>query len=339
MHDQPKILATKPSKDYELLDSGEGEKLERFGGVVLRRPDPQALWSKSLTPEKWDNASARFVNSGRSGVWKKKVDLPDSESQGSKLPDSWPVELSGLTFGISLSAFKHTGLFPEQSENWNWLGETIGRSITGVDMNANTDVDANTDAKKPISVLNLFGYTGGATLAAAKAGASVTHVDGSKVSVNRARENAKLSGLEAKPIRWIVDDVSAFVRREIRRGNRYDGIIMDPPAYGHGPKKELWEIETNLPLLIAECRKILSAAPIFILLNGYASGYSAVAYKNSIVDLINGIGSVGGNDGNDGDGCRNDKSDQNGGIEFGELALEAESGRQLPAGIFARWRS
>lgn len=330
MFDQPKILVTKLSKDYELLDSGEGEKLERFGGVVLRRPDPQALWSKNLTPEKWDKASVRFVNSGRAGVWKKKVDLPDS-----KLPDSWPVTLSGLTFGISLSAFKHVGLFPEQSENWNWLGETIGRAITG----ANTEKSVNTDAKKTVSVLNLFGYTGGATLAAAKAGASVTHVDGSKVSVNRARENAKLSGLETKPIRWIVDDVPAFVKREIRRGNRYDGIIMDPPAYGRGPKKELWEIETHLPLLIAECRELLSASPLFVLLNGYASGYSAVAYKNSVIDLINGIGSVGGNDGHDGDGRKNDKSSQNGGIEFGELALEDESGRQLPAGIFARWRS
>lgn len=336
MIDQPKILVTKPSKDYELLDSGEGEKLERFGGAVLRRPDPQALWSKGLIPEKWDKASARFVNSGRAGVWKKGVDLSNSE-----LPDSWPVTLSGLTFGISLSAFKHTGLFPEQSENWNWLGETIGRAITG----ANMEKGVNADAKRPVSVLNLFGYTGGATLATAKAGASVTHVDGSKVSVNRARENSKLSGLETKPIRWIVDDVLSFVKREIRRGNRYDGIIMDPPAYGRGPKKELWEIETHLPLLIAECRKLLSASPLFVLMNGYASGYSAVAYRNSLVDLINGKDSVGGNDGHDDDGRRNDrsnqndKSDQNGEIEFGELALEDESGRQLPAGIFARWRS
>lgn len=325
MIDQPKILVTKPSKDYELLDSGDGEKLERFGNIVLRRPDPQALWSKVLSPEKWDKASAHFVNSSRAGVWKKGVDLSDS-----KLPDSWPVTLSGLTFGISLSAFKHTGLFPEQSENWNWLGETIGRSITGADMETGANVNGDTNVKKPVSVLNLFSYTGGATLAAAKAGASVTHVDGSKVSVSRARENAKLSGLETKPIRWIVDDVLSFVKKEIRRDNRYDGIIMDPPAYGHGPKKELWEIETHLPLLIAECRKLLSDSPLFVLLNGYASGYSAVAYKNSIVDLINGKDSFGGKDGN---------GSQSGGIEFGELALEAESGRLLPAGIFARWRS
>ena len=261
----------------------------------------------------------------------KRVDLPASE-----LPDSWPVALSGLTFGISLSAFKHTGLFPEQSENWNWLGETIRRSITGA--NIDTDMNADTNAKKPISVLNLFGYTGGATLATAKAGASVTHVDGSKVSVNRARENTKLSGLETKPIRWIVDDVMAFVKREIRRGNRYDGLIMDPPAYGHGPKKELWEIETHLPLLIAECRKLLSVNPLFVLLNGYASGYSAIAYKNNLADLIGERRLVGEKSDESNKSGKKEESNETGEIEFGELALEPKSGRVLPAGIFARWR-
>lgn len=299
-----KILVTKPSKGYELLDSGEGEKLERFGDFVLRRPDPQALWVKMLPAENWEKASVRFVNAGRSGTWKKNVALESDDAK--KLPDAWNIELAGLTFGISLSAFKHTGIFPEQSENWNWIMETIGK------------------AGRPISVLNLFGYTGGATLAAAKAGAHVTHVDGSKVSVNRARENAALSGLGDKPIRWIIDDAMAFVKREVRRGNKYDAIIMDPPAYGHGPKKELWEIETHLPLLIAECRKLLSPEPLFVILNGYASGYSAIAYKNNILDLI-GSASGGG--------------DVRGEIEFGELAAGSKADRLLPAGIFARWRS
>lgn len=298
MNGQLKILAAKPSKDYELIDSGGSEKLERFGDFVIRRPDPQALWNKSLSPERWEDAAARFVNSGRSGVWKKKTDLPES----------WPITLSGLTLGVSLSAFKHVGLFPEQSGNWNWLAETIARA---------TAKTTTSEEKKPISVLNLFGYTGGATLALAKSGASVTHVDGSKVSVGRARENAELSGLESKPIRWIVDDATAFVKREIRRGNRYDGIIMDPPAYGHGPKKELWEIETGLPLLLAECRKILLPEPLFALINGYASGHSAIAYRNNLIDLLGG---------------RNDE------IEFGELAVESKTARLLPAGIFARWR-
>ncbi len=305
MEDRPKILSTKPSVGYEILDSGNGEKLERFGDFVLRRPDPQALWSKELSNEKWEAADAHFVNSGRSGSWRTKTDLPES----------WPIELAGLTFGISLSAFKHTGIFPEHAENWNWIGETVER-----------ESKKRTD-NKPISVLNLFGYTGGASLAAAKAGASVTHVDGSKVSVNRASENARLSGLGEKPIRWIIDDAMEFVKREVRRGNHYDGIIMDPPAYGHGPNKELWEIETHLPILIAECQKILSDQPLFVLLNGYASGYSAIAYKNNLSDLIKGKTAIG------------QSGRKEGEMEFGELASETKSGRQLPAGIFARWRA
>lgn len=295
MTDQHKTLITKLLKDYELLDSGAEEKLERFGQIILRRPDPQALWNKDLPAEKWGSASASFINSGRSGVWKK----------NGEILETWPTEISGLTFHTSLSAFKHTGIFPEQSENWNWIQETI-RSVK------------NLDNLKPISVLNLFGYTGGATMAAAKAGANVTHVDGSKVSVARARENAKLSGLDSKPIRWIIDDVMAFVKREIRRGNFYDAIIMDPPSYGHGPKKELWKIETDLPKLIVECQKLLSAEPIFVILNGYASGYSAIAYKNNIQDLL---------------------GNRDGDIEYGELVLESATGRQLPSGIFARWRA
>jgi 23S rRNA (cytosine1962-C5)-methyltransferase len=301
LNNQPKILSTKPSPGYELLDSGNGEKLERFGDFVLRRPDPQALWNKNLSSADWDRAHVVYINSGKSGSWRVSGDL---------LPESWPITIEGLSFGISLSAFKHVGIFPEHAENWNWIMETVGREVKS----------------RPVTVLNLFGYTGGATLAAAKAGASVVHVDGSKVSVSKASENAKLSGLEEKPIRWIVDDAMEFVKREVRRGNKYDAIIMDPPAYGHGPNKELWEIETHLPELIAECQKILSDKPLFVLLNGYASGYSSIAYKNNILDLI---------------GSR--MFSENGGaeseIEFGELASETKDGRMLPAGIFARWRA
>ncbi len=299
-----RLLATKPSKDYELLDSGEGEKLERFGEYVLRRPDPQALWQKRLPADVWNAAHAGFIPAGRSGNWR---------NSGSELPESWTISLADLTFNISLKAFKHTGLFPEQSENWTWIMETIAA------------VQANNPGRTaPISVLNLFGYTGGATLAAAKAGAHVTHVDASKVSVKAASENAKLSGLESAPIRWIIDDAMEFVKREVRRGNTYDAIIMDPPSYGHGPNKELWKIEEDLPKLIAECQKILSPNPAFILINGYASGYSAVAYKNNLTDLL---------------GTRvSDPGVSGVSIEYGELTLETAAGHNLPAGIFARAR-
>ncbi len=290
MNNSPQILSTQPSKDYELIDSGNGEKLERFGSFVLRRPDPQALWQKNAPSELWDKADAVFVNSGKTGNWKKNTEIPDS----------WEIEISGLKFVISLSAFKHTGIFPEHSENWNWIQETIQ------------------NAKRPVSVLNLFGYTGGATLAAAKAGAEVCHVDGSKVSVARASDNAAATGLETKPIRWIVDDVMSFVKREVRRGAKYDAIIMDPPSYGHGPKKEVWKIEESLSELIMECQKILSDNPLFVLINGYAAGYSDIAYKNNLIDLI---------------------GKREGEIEFGELVLETKENRQLPAGIFARWCS
>lgn len=311
-----KVLATKPTADYELLDSGEGEKLERFGAYILRRPDPQALWAKQLSAEKWDAADAHFVQSGRSGNWKKKIGA--TGSAGATMPDSWNIKLTDLTFSISLKNFKHTGLFPEQSGNWKWISETLSAASS----TAGNTSGATTIADRPLSVLNLFGYTGGATLAAAasKTGVNVTHVDASKVSVAQASENAKLSGLENAPIRWIVDDALEFVKREARRGNKYDAIIMDPPTFGHGPNKEVWEIEKSLPQLISECKKILSDLPVFILMNGYAAGYSALAYKNNVADLL---------------------SDHisKGTIECGELALEAKNGRQLPAGIFARWRT
>jgi 23S rRNA (cytosine1962-C5)-methyltransferase len=214
-----KILVTQAEKDYELIDSGEGEKLERYGEIILARPDPQALWKKSLSKKEWDAAHAHFLREGEKGEWKVKKDVPDK----------WTIDFTGLTFGIKLSAFKHTGIFPEQKSNWEWIQKVI---------------KSQKEIAKP-KILNLFAYTGGATLAAAKAGAEVVHVDGSKVAMTAARENAELSGLKDKPIRWILDDVLTFVKREVKRGNTYDGIIMDPPAFGRGPEGEIWKIEDH----------------------------------------------------------------------------------------------
>lgn len=290
-----KIVNTEPSAGYELLDSGNGEKLERFGDYILARPDPQVLWNKA-NPEKWLQAQAVFERNGKTTSWNIKPDVPDR----------WQIDHGGLSFFIRPTSFKHTGLFPEQSPNWSWIKETIEKN-------------KKINPSRKISALNLFGYTGGATLAAAKAGAEVVHVDGSKVAISWAKDNAMISGLADKPIRWILDDVKTFVLREIKRGNKYDVIIMDPPAFGHGPKKESWKIEDDFLSLLDSCKQILSMEPILFLINGYASGYSALGYKNSLNDLM---------------------SSFNGSIEAGELAIKESSGngRLLPAGIFARWQ-
>lgn len=281
------ILESGPEKGYALIDSGEGEKLERYGNIILSRPDPQALWPKRLSGEEWASAKAFYGGEGK-GSWEKREDIPEY----------WPIEFGGLNFNIRLSTFKHTGIFPEHKPNWEWAGDMIK------------------EAKRDIIVLNLFGYTGGATLAAAKAGASLVHVDGSKVAINWAKENARISGMEERPIRWILDDAMTFVRKEIKRGRRYDGIIMDPPAYGHGPEGEVWQIEKDLPELVGLCKELMSDDPLFMLMNGYASGYSAIAYGNMIDDAFG-----------------------QGAAEIGELTIaEEEGGRRLPAGIFARWR-
>ncbi len=286
------VLETLPSQDYELLDSGDGEKLERYGAVTLSRPDPQALWPKRLPESVWRKADGRFTRSEKNAKWVKKAGVPDE----------WQIELGGLRFWVRPTAFKHTGVFPEQSVNWEWLEEKIAR------------------ASKPVRVLNLFGYTGGATLAAAYAGAEVVHLDASKVAITWAKRNAEASGLADKPIRWILDDARAFLRREAKRGNKYDGIIMDPPAFGHGPDGELWKIEEHLLDLFSACHAVLSERPLFFLVNGYASGYSAIAYENNLRQITKDIGGT---------------------IDIGELAIResGSDGRLLPAGIFARWRS
>ena len=287
------ILVTEPSKDYELIDSGEGEKIERYGNFVLSRPDPQAIWPKRLPKKIWDSAHGVFLGSEKTRPgWK----------LSSKMPERWPIEMGELKFWVRPSPFKHTGVFPEQSENWRWVSEIIKNS-------------GHTPA-----VLNLFGYTGGATLASLLLGASVVHVDSSKVAITWAKDNVELSGFSEKPVRWILEDTLSFVRREVRRGNKYDGIILDPPAFGRGAKGEIWKIEKNLPELLELCFELLPGAPLFFLLNGYASGYSAISYKNNLFPLTARYG---------------------GEISFGELSIR-ESGddcRLLPAGIFARWSS
>ncbi len=283
------VLETPRESDYELIDSGEGEKLERYGSVVLSRPDPQALWPKAR-PEAWEKKDGAFMSSRAEGkwVWKKNV------------PEKWRMSLGGLKFWIRPSTFKHTGVFPEQVPNWEWTSGLIR------------------GAGRKVSVLNLFGYTGGATLAAAQAGAEVCHVDGSRVAIGWAKDNAALSDLSRKPIRWILDDAFSFVKREARRGKKYDGIIMDPPAFGHGPKRELWKIEKHMLGLLNVSYEILSEKPIFFLVNGYASGYSSMAYQNNLIALERSFGGT---------------------VEAGELSIpEALGARSLPAGIFARWR-
>jgi len=285
-----KILKTLPSKDYELIDSGEGEKLERFGLYVLRRPDPQALWKKNLDDKEWKKANATFVREGDNAKWRFKDGIPKE----------WIIEMSDLKFMIKPTAFKHTGLFPEHEANWNWIAEKIKK------------------AGRPIKMLNLFGYTGGATLAALKSGAEVTHIDGSKSVITWARQNAEFSKLEDKKAHWIEEDARKFVQREIKRGNKYDAIIMDPPAFGHGANNEVWKIEDDFTKLLDSCGEILSDNPLFMIVNGYSAGYSAIAYENSLMEVSKKFG---------------DKAN----IEIGELTIEESKWKRLlPAGIFAR---
>ena len=297
---QPKILITKPSAAYSLVDSGAGEKLERFGVYTLARPDPQSLWAKHYSPDVWQKAQGVFApEANKDGKieknpWKMKAGVPER----------WQISLGGLIFWIKPSSFKHVGIFPEQVGNWDWIQKIISENKT---------------PNNKISVLNLFGYTGGATLAAAKAGAEVCHVDGSKTAITWAKDNAAISGLGDKPIRWILDDAVAFVKREVKRGNKYDGIIMDPPAFGRGPDGEVWKIEDHFLQLVDLCRQIMTDKPLFFLINGYAAGYSAIAYENVLKTLT---------------------KDWGGKIEVGELTIEEEKiGRLLPAGIFGRWQA
>ena len=243
-------------KDYEVLDCSRGEKLERWGKYLLVRPDPQVIWDTPKKNKGWKRMNGHYHRSSKGG----------GEWEFFDLPEQWSIHYKELTFNLKPFSFKHTGLFPEQAANWDWFGDKIRK------------------AGRPIKVLNLFAYTGGATLAAAKAGAHVTHVDASKGMVAWARENAALSGLENRPIRWIVDDCLKFIRREIRRGNRYDGIIMDPPSYGRGPGGEVWQLEEQVYTLVEEAAKLLYEDSLFFLLNSYTTGLSA-----SVMEYILGV--------------------------------------------------
>lgn len=235
-------------KDYEVIDTSRGEKLERWGDYLLVRPDPQVIWDTPRTHKGWKKRNGHYHRSSRGG----------GEWEFFDLPQQWSVRYKQLTFNLKPFSFKHTGLFPEQAVNWEWFGNKIRQEIKNTGRN--------------IKVLNLFAYTGGATLAAASAGAAVTHVDASKGMVNWAKENAVSSGLGDAPIRWIVDDCVKFAEREIRRGNHYDGIIMDPPSYGRGPKGEIWKIEESIHPLIKLCVQLLSDDPLFFLINSYTTG-------------------------------------------------------------------
>lgn len=282
-------------KDYEILDAGNGMKLERWKDVILSRPDPQAIW-KPVRPELWGKADAKYNRSSKGG---------GSWSFYKELPQSWSVEYDGLKFRVEPTGFKHTGLFPEQAANWDWMRSAISE---------------RTARGETVKVLNLFAYTGGATVAAAAAGAEVCHVDASKGMVSRARENVKLSGLAERTVRYIVDDVFKFVSREIRRGNTYDAIIMDPPSYGRGPGGEVWRLEDNIYDFTEECMRLMSDKPLFFLLNSYTTGLSSSVTAN-IIRMSRGKNMK---------GC----------IEHGDVLIPISSmqGTYLPCGSYAAWR-
>lgn len=239
-------------KDYECIDTSNGEKLERWGDIVLCRPDPQVIWDEKASPELWKRADAHYHRSSSGGgKWEYRK----------ALPEQWTISYKELKFNIKPMGFKHTGLFPEQAVNWDFMMKKIA-------------------ARKGVKVLNLFAYTGGATVACAKAGASVTHVDASKGMVQWAKENARLSGLQDAPIRYLVDDCMKFVEREIRRGNKYDAILMDPPSYGRGPGGEVWKIEDSICHFVRRCTLLLSDNPLFFIINSYTTGLSPAVLIN-----------------------------------------------------------
>ena len=280
-------------KDYECIDAGNGEKLERWKNVILRRPDPQAMWY-TLKDSKCDNIDGFYHRSKKGGgYWEFKT----------KLDEYWTVEYKGLVFKVSPTGFKHTGLFPEQAVNWDFMMDKIKNS------------------GRKIKVLNLFSYTGGATMACSKAGADVVQVDASKGMTEWAKENMKLSQLENNSIRFIVDDCLKFVQREARRGNKYDAIVMDPPSYGRGPNKEVWKFEDNIYKLIDACMNILSDKPLFFLINSYTTGISATVLENILKTTIL-------------------KKYPNGKVDAGDIGLPITTNNLiLPCGIYGRYQA
>lgn len=289
----PALLVSDSWRDYALLETGDGLKKERWGAHVLVRPDPQAVWAHPKGGD-WGRFDAFYHRSAQGGGrWETRA----------ALPEAWTVGWQGLTFRVRPTGFKHTGLFPEHAANWAWMQGLIRA--------------AQRPRDTPVRVLNLFGYTGAATVACAAAGAAVTHVDAAKGMVQWCRENAALSGLEQAPIRYIVDDCVAFARRELRRGARYDAILLDPPVYGRGKDGQMWRLEDDLRPLLALLRDLLAARPVFFLLNTYTAGLSPVAAGNLLQDALTGLG---------------------GALSVGEIGLPVPAeDRVLPCGVFGRW--
>ncbi|MBN2040067.1 MAG: class I SAM-dependent methyltransferase [Spirochaetes bacterium] len=285
------MLIAKDWKDYELLAAGDGERLERWDKYILRRPDPQVIWPASKKSDLWAKADARYHRSSKGGgSWEYKR----------KMPERWTVSYKNLSFHVKPTGFKHTGLFPEQAVNWDWI---IGKIH---------------NADRPVKVINLFAYTGAASVAAAYAGAEVCHIDAAKGMVNWAKENFELSGIREHPVRFITDDVLKFVKREKRRGKLYDGIIMDPPSYGRGPSGEVWKIEDELYGLVEECTGIMSEEPLFLLANTYTTGFSPEIIGNILSLIV--------------------QNKFGGTVNTGEIGLPIkESGLNLPCGLFGRW--
>jgi len=280
-------------KDYKILDMADGQKLERWGNVILSRPDPQIIWKNKSFPNKWKDINAVYHRSSSGGgSWEFKK----------KMPEKWQIKYKDLTFNIKPMGFKHTGLFPEQAVNWDWMIEKIQK------------------ANRPIKVLNLFAYTGGATVACSYAGASVCHVDSSKGMTTWAKENIESSGLKERPVRFIVDDVIKFVSREIRRNNKYDAIIMDPPSYGRGAKGEVWQFENDIYDLVELCTNVLSDKPLFFLINSYTTGISSKVLADILELTV--------------------AKKYRGKIESGEVGIPMEnSNLVLPCGIYGRWEN
>jgi len=277
-------------KDYEVLDTGDGEKLERWGDVILRRPDPQTIWPKA-EPGWWRQAKGWYHRSERGGgQWEFMASLPER----------WQVQYRSLSFYVRPTGFKHTGLFPEQAANWDWMDQIIRLS-----------------GREQVRVLNLFGYTGGATLACAGAGAHVTHVDAARGMVQWAKENCQLARIPETSVRWIVEDALRFVQREQRRGNRYDAILMDPPSYGRGPTGEVWKLENELYGLVSACAQVLSDNPLFYLINSYTTGFQASVLSNMLQKAV--VRTHGGR------------------TDCQELCLPVTSGGVLPCGASGRW--
>ena len=280
-------------KEYKILDMANGEKLEQWGNVILVRPDPQIIWKEKSFPNKWNKVNAIYHRSKTGG---------GSWEFNKQVPKTWKIKYKNLTFNIKPMGFKHTGLFPEQAVNWDWMINKIKES------------------KREIKVLNLFAYTGGATVACLSAGASVCHVDSSKGMTSWAKENVVSSGLQDKSVRYIVDDVVKFVNREIRRGNKYDAIIMDPPSYGRGANGEVWQFEENIYELVELCLKVLSNKPLFFLINSYTTGISSTVLQNILNMTI--------------------EKKYKGNLECGEVGLPMENSKVvLPCGIYGRWES